>query len=551
VNQGSDKKYYIDFSSVRGGDIIGKLKQKITFFKANEPTCTLSTGHIDCGKSTELVRLQVELEDSGYHVVYFESSEDLEMTDVDIADVLLAIAVRASVSFGEGLRRAYRSPCGQSLEKIMLDELEQEKQQRKLGEVKLNSFLKRALFGSVAAGVVLAALAVTAFFQTQQAKGQRNLDLEQINLATISEINALTNSSEAHLVSGKSKDAIVEALKANEKLPSWASNDIQLKSVTAFQQAVYLRPTENLANRAIELNTLEGHTDSVWGVVYSPDGKTLASSSGDKTIKIWNINTGKPIKTLTGHTDFVYGVVYSPDGKTLASSSRDKTIKIWNINTGKPIKTLTGHTDSVFGIVYSPDGKTLASSSRDNTIKIWNINTGKPIRTLTGHTDSVFGVAYSPDGKTLASSSLDRTIRIWDINTGKPIRTLTGHTGYVYGVAYSPDGKTLASSSRDKTIKIWDINTGKPIKTLTGHTNSVRGIAYSPDGKTLASSSADKTIKIWNINTGKAIKTLTGHTDSVWGAVYSPDGKTLASSSFDKTVILWTVTEIPDLQGNK
>ncbi|MEH2364078.1 ATP-binding protein [Nostoc sp.] len=98
VNNQSDVKYYIDFSSVRGGDIIGKLKQKITFFKPNEPTCTLFTGHIGCGKSTELLRLQAELEKLGFHVVYFESSEDLEMTDVDIADVLLAIARRVSQS---------------------------------------------------------------------------------------------------------------------------------------------------------------------------------------------------------------------------------------------------------------------------------------------------------------------------------------------------------------------------------------------------------------------------------------------------------------------
>ncbi|MBX9254280.1 AAA family ATPase [Desmonostoc muscorum CCALA 125] len=106
VNNLSDVKYYIDFSSVRGGDIIGKLKQKITFFKPDEPTCTLFTGHIGCGKSTELLKLQGELEKLGFHVVYFESSEDLEMTDVDIADVLLAIARRVS----------------QSLDKITLEE---------------------------------------------------------------------------------------------------------------------------------------------------------------------------------------------------------------------------------------------------------------------------------------------------------------------------------------------------------------------------------------------------------------------------------------------
>ena len=96
VNHPEDRKYYIDFSSVRGGDIIAKLKQKISYFRPDDPTCTLFTGHIGCGKSTELLRLQGELEADGFHVIYFESSEDLEMTDVDIGDVLLAIAHRVS-----------------------------------------------------------------------------------------------------------------------------------------------------------------------------------------------------------------------------------------------------------------------------------------------------------------------------------------------------------------------------------------------------------------------------------------------------------------------
>jgi hypothetical protein len=90
VENPEDKKYYIDFSSVRGGEIIGKLKKKITFFSPDDPTCVLFTGHIGCGKSTELLRLKTELEQEGFHVVYFESSEDLEMADVDISDVMLA-----------------------------------------------------------------------------------------------------------------------------------------------------------------------------------------------------------------------------------------------------------------------------------------------------------------------------------------------------------------------------------------------------------------------------------------------------------------------------
>jgi hypothetical protein len=96
-----DEKYYIDFSTVRGGDIIGKLKQRITFFQPDEATCTLFTGHIGCGKSTELLRLRGELAVAGFQVVYFESSDDLEMTDVDLADVLLAIARQISQSLDQ------------------------------------------------------------------------------------------------------------------------------------------------------------------------------------------------------------------------------------------------------------------------------------------------------------------------------------------------------------------------------------------------------------------------------------------------------------------
>jgi hypothetical protein len=106
VENPEDKKLYIDFSSVRGGKIIEELKDNITYFSPDDPTCTLFTGHIGCGKSTELLRLKIELEQEGFHVVYFESSEDLEMADVDIGDVMLAIARRVS----------------QSLDKIVLEE---------------------------------------------------------------------------------------------------------------------------------------------------------------------------------------------------------------------------------------------------------------------------------------------------------------------------------------------------------------------------------------------------------------------------------------------
>jgi WD40 repeat protein len=204
-------------------------------------------------------------------------------------------------------------------------------------------------------------------------------------------------------------------------------------------------------------------------------------------------------KTLTGHSHLVTSVVYSPDGRYLASGSYDDTIKIWEVATGKQLRTLPGHSDSVRSVVYSPDGRYLASGSDDGTIKIWEVATGKELRTLTGHSNGVTSVAYSPDGRYLASGSWDDTIKIWEVATGKELRTLTGHYGEVYSVAYSPDGRYLASGSGDNTIKIWEVATGKELRTLTGHSSGVLSVVYSPDGRYLASGSWDNTIKIWRV----------------------------------------------------
>ncbi|BAZ20277.1 protein kinase [Kalymmatonema gypsitolerans NIES-4073] len=281
--------------------------------------------------------------------------------------------------------------------------------------------------------------------------------------------------------------------------------------------------------------TLTGHSDWIYSVAISPDGKTLASGSYDKTIKLWNLATAEQIRTLTGHSDRVVSVAISPDGKTLASGSSDNTMKLWNLATGEEIRTLSG----VFRVAISPDGKTLASGSGDNTIKLWNLATGEQIRTLTGHSDSIYSVAISPDGKTLASGSLDKTIKLWDLATGEQIRTLTGHSYLVYSVAISPDGKTLASGSGDNTIKLWNLATGEKIRTLTGHSRSVSSLAFSPDGKTLASGNDDKTIKLWNLATGEQIRTLSGHSEQVSSVAISPGGKTLVSGSADNTIKIW------------
>ncbi|MFJ8034665.1 hypothetical protein [Streptomyces sp. NPDC096032] len=286
---------------------------------------------------------------------------------------------------------------------------------------------------------------------------------------------------------------------------------------------------------------LTGHNEPVWSVVFSPDGKTLASGSDDKTVRLWSTATGKKVRTLAGPTGPVWSMAYSPDGKTLAIGDSD-TVWLWNTATGKPRTPLTGHTGGVNAMAFSRDGKTLATASDDKTVRLWNPATGKKVRTLTGHTGGVNAVAFSPDGKTLATASDDTTVRLWDTATGKTVRTLTGHIRWVHSVVFSPDGKALASGSGDTTVRLWDTATGKKVRTLTDHGDQVLAVAFSPDGKTLATASNDKTVRLWNPATGKTVRTLTGHTGGVNAVVFSPDGKTLATASDDKTVRLWSTT---------
>jgi WD40 repeat protein/energy-coupling factor transporter ATP-binding protein EcfA2 len=341
---------------------------------------------------------------------------------------------------------------------------------------------------------------------------------------------------------GKELDVFIEAIKAGKILQKHKASDT--KVIDALQKV--------LADR-MEYNRLVGHYSSVNSVSFSPDGKTLASGSGDDTIKLWNVETGKEIRTLSGHNICVSSVSFSRDGKTLASGSWDKTIKLWNVETGEEIRTLTGYQDYVYSVSFSSDSKTLASGSRDHTIKLWNVETGQEIRTLTGHNGEVYSVSFSSDSKTLASGSRDHTIKLWNVETGEEIRTLTGHKDYVLNVSFSSNGKILASGSRDYTIKLWDVEIGKEICTPSGHNSSVTSGSFSGDGKTLAFCSDDNTIKLWDVETGKEIRTLKGHKTSAYSMNFSSDGKTLASSSNDATIKLWNVEtgeEIRTLTGH-
>jgi WD40 repeat protein len=288
------------------------------------------------------------------------------------------------------------------------------------------------------------------------------------------------------------------------------------------------------------LATLEGHTGPVRSVAWSPDGKMVASGSRDGTIKLWvEAMPSRLLVTSMGHADKVSIVAWSPDGKTVASGSRDGTIKLWEATSGKLLSTLVDHAAGVESVAWSPDGKTVASGSVDKTVKLWEAASGKVLATFHGHADQVWGVAWSPDGKVVASGSWDKTIKLWEAASGKLLATLKGHVGPVESIAWSPDGRMVASGSSDQTIKLWEAASGKLLATLKDHVGPVWMIAWSPDGKVIASGSDDKTVKLWQAGSGELLSSLEGHSGPVSSVTWSPDGKTVASASADKTVKLW------------
>ena len=261
-------------------------------------------------------------------------------------------------------------------------------------------------------------------------------------------------------------------------------------------------------------------------VAYSPDGSCIASGSSDKTVRVWDVATGRQLSELKGHDSYVSGVAYSPDGARIASASDDRTVRVWDAATGRQLRELKGHQNFVNCVVYSPDGARIASASGDTTVRVWDAATGRQLRELKGHGNAVVTVAYRPDGARIASASGDNTVRVWDASTGRQLSELKGHGDVVLGVAYSPDGSRIASASGDRTVRVWDASTGRQLLELKGHGRYVSSVAYSPDGSRIASVSGDRTVRVWDASTGRQLRELKGHGDAVQDVAYSPDGRT-------------------------
>ncbi|KAM3089420.1 hypothetical protein ACMFMG_001019 [Clarireedia jacksonii] len=293
------------------------------------------------------------------------------------------------------------------------------------------------------------------------------------------------------------------------------------------------------SNWSTALQTLEGHSNPVSSVAFSPDNKIIASGSWDCTIRLWDTVTGELQQILEGYSDSVNSVAFSPDSRIVASGSWDNTIRLWDTATGELQQTLKGHSDSVTSVVFSPNSRIVVSGSDDCTIRLWDTATGELQQTLKSHLSLVKSVAFSPDSRIVASGSADTTIRLWNIVTGELQQILEGHSSSVNSVTFSPDNRIVASGSNDNTIRLWDTAISELQQIFKDHSDSVRSVAFSPNSRIVASGSADTTIRLWNIVTGELQQILEGHSSSVNSVTFSPNSKIIASGSDDRTIRLW------------
>lgn len=246
-----------------------------------------------------------------------------------------------------------------------------------------------------------------------------------------------------------------------------------------------------------EMGVLEGHSDYIDALAFSPKIPLLASGSADGTIQLWDVETQEVRHTLMGHR--AIALAFSPDGTTLASGSPDGIIELWDIETGTQKQTLNNEGDGITTIAFHPTGEMLAVGTQEGRLQLWNVQTGEKVgeHQFLEFKQSLGAIAFSPDGTRLASGGDDPTIYIWEVPNLVKQQALKQHTFGIRALAFSPDGNLLASGSSDKTLKLWDVKTGAVRETFVGHRGKINAIAFSPNQPLIASGSSDSCVKFW------------------------------------------------------
>lgn len=497
----------------------------------------------------------------------------------------------------------------------LLNELRKVRSSAQRSQANLNRLTKFALVGTVVGLFVMAGLAL-------QANRQRQL-------AEFGEIEALISSANSSFLLNRQLESLATIVQSAKKLndtdegidktritqssfenlqtivysireryrfhsvkrdsPFYAakfSPDGNIFALGSFDGSVYLYQS----NGKLIAQLTGMQTRDIRGLSFSPDGKRIASTGKGKSVRIWDVASGKLIGKFYAHQDDILRVNFHPDGRKLLTGSKDGSVKLWDSYRGVELLTLNpknvgnnspnkesgaiqdtsfspdgnlivtaknttialwdlqgnllssaiAHDQELYSVKFHPNGTQLLTSGRDEMVKLWQITDQNRqiqlMRIFKGTSTDVLSLNFSADGERIALGSQDSTIQILN-SAGIIEMKLGGHTDGIFDVNFSPNGQYLLSASKDRTVRLWDLK-ATLLNTLYGHTSSIWSVNFSPDGKMLASGSVDKTVRLWNAD-GTFRQELKGHLDTVYGVSFSADGTKLVTASDDQTVKIW------------